>query len=315
VGDFTYNLAAALQKLDQSVDVVTSTKAGAIRNLLKDVREKRAILHIQYPTLGFGNGLTPQMVSLFQRSVVTIHELRRVNILRRIAMPTFWLRARHLVFTTEFEREYALRFLPFAARHSSVIPIGNTVPVSKRSRYRRDEVIYFGLIRPDKGLEQVIELARLSAAANTPFSVRIIGRPHSNHIPYYESLRQIASGLPIRWDSDRTDETVSDLLADAAFAYLPFPDGASERRSSLRSMLGNGVATVTTDGPYLPADLRQVVALAPDAAEAFAVIRHWQTEDGSAKRFANAGLQYMRRFSWEEIAAKHVELYEQLATR
>lgn len=77
-------------------------------------------------------------------------------------------------------------------------------------------------------------------------------------------------------------------------------------------MLANGVATVTTDGPFLSCDLKQAVALANDPGAAFKAVRLWQEDAGSSMRYSKAGLEYMKRFTWEEIADRHLKLYDSL---
>ena len=93
----------------------------------------------------------------------------------------------------------------------------------------------------------------------------------------------------MEWLLDRGDDETAGLLAGASAAYLPYPDGASERRGSLIAALGNGAPVVTTDGPDRPADMDGVVMLAPDPAAACARLEALFAAPDSERRLRLAG--------------------------
>ena len=80
---------------------------------------------------------------------------------------------------------------------------------------------------------------------------------------------------------DREIEEVADVLATATVALLPFPDGASFRRSSMLAMANCGVPIVTTTGSDTPADLRPFIEQAVDVADLARLTLLYLRDEGS----------------------------------
>ncbi|MCU1284848.1 MAG: glycosyl transferase, group 1 family protein [Acidobacteriales bacterium] len=315
VGDFAYSLAEAMRRMGVNVETITS-KDWSLTGALKETRSSRIssadVVHLQYPTQGFGSKLGPQLLSLLCPAVITIHEVSRVHALRKLSMMAFALRSKAIIFTSEYERTFVLHYMPWLADGSQVIPIGNSVPIKKLQRKATSEILSFGLIRPEKGIEQVVELALLIKQASLPYRVRIVGRTHPHHLNYVQKLREQSPELPIIWDCDLTDEKVSCLLANAAVAYLPFPDGASERRSTLKTLLANEVSVVTTRGKFTPNDLEGVVRFAATPSDALHSIRALLEHPEQQRELAQKGKEYTRSYSWDRIAQLYINLYKDL---
>jgi glycosyltransferase involved in cell wall biosynthesis len=268
---------------------------------------------MQYPTVGYGWHLTPQVLSMAIPSVVTLHELSKAHILRKLSIYPFTVRSKHIIFTTAHERAFALRQAPWISGRSSVIPIGSNISAGPRIEAKRPrEVVYFGLFRPEKGLEDVLELASLVKRMDLPLVIRLVGKAYPADSPYFRQLYQRSLDLPIRWDMDREDSAVADILAQAAVAYMPFPDGASGRRGSLLALLVNGAVTITTRGPQTPSELDQAVLFAESPDRALPLIRQVLDDQEFRARWSEKGRSYAARFSWEAIAAQHVQLYKKL---
>src|SRR5712692_2388054 len=162
VGDYVYCLRKALVSKGVDVEVLAAGdwSVSAMPGLTK--RGRRGVLHIHYPSVGYGRKLGPQFLSLLVRSVVTLHEFSRVHWLRRMASVPLCLRASSVVFTSENERKAATRQMPWLGSRSEVIPIGSSISPTPRICERiLEEIIYFGLVVPKKGLEDVVRLAAL----------------------------------------------------------------------------------------------------------------------------------------------------------
>ncbi len=82
-------------------------------------------------------------------------------------------------------------------------------------------------------------------------------------------MKENAKYLDIIWDIDLEEKEVCKILSEALFSYLPFPDGASERRGTLLAVLGNGLVTITTKGKHTTKEIEEVVLLANTPYEAF----------------------------------------------
>lgn len=314
VGAYVHRLAESLRSVGVGVELVLGSDwrivgTSAIRQRIDSLQPD--LVHVQYPTLGYGRSLAPQLLSVLRPGVVTLHEVRHTHPLRRLSLAPFVVSARHVVFTTEPEREYLVRFAPWIADRSSVIPVGNSISASPSSESRsQTEVLHFGLIRPNKGIEQVIELAGLLHKKRSSLQVRIVGDVAQKSLPYLHRLRTLSADAPVKWELGLSSDRVADVLARSRIGYLPFPDGASERRTSLMALLAAGVATITTRGEDTPAALSGAVEFAKSPAHALAIAEKLRADPIAVQRLATEGRRYAARSSWGRIAILHRSLYE-----
>ena len=321
VADYTERLNECLQEAGINVSVYTG-KAWSLRNVMTVHHELSAmsadIYHMQYPATGYGWKLGPQLLSLLRPMVLTIHECSQGHVLRQLSLLFFTVRASKIIFTNDYERRYALRFAPWIKKRSTLVPIGNNIPLAQTSGSMKisDKVITcFSLIRPNKGIEQVLEMARLCKARANALSVRIVGTVLPGNEGYYARIRDQARELPIEWCLGLEGSALSSKLAETEVAYLPFVDGASERRSSLIAMLANGAAVITTRGPHTPPDLGDAVVFADSPEKAVSLAESMFTHDDSRARLQVAAVKHASRYSWTAIGCKHLVLYEQLLSR
>lgn len=319
VSDYTARLRESLLRAGVYVDVLTGRRWG-LRNVASIMDELLAIdadvLHMQYPATGYGWKLGPQLMSLLRPFVMTIHECSRSHFLRKVSLYPFSLRAPKIIFTNEFEQNYACHFAPWIKGRSAIIPIGNNVSlISGDVNHLTNVVTYFGIIRPQKGLDQVVTMARLFKARKSGLSVRIVGTVMPGYENYYRHLRCETQGLPVEWVLDLNGENLSSALAETDVAYLPFPDGASERRGSLIAMMSNGATVLTTRGPHTPSAMERAVVIANSADEAVVLAENLYRKPSQRHVLQKMAVSYARRFSWNEIAAEHLSIYQQVLDR
>jgi glycosyltransferase involved in cell wall biosynthesis len=316
VGDYTRRLAEALRPLGVETEIISkgTWRVVEVSGLASSIDKlKPDIVHIQYPTSGFGHRLGPQLFAIKKRSVTTLHEASDSNILRKLSLLAFTVRPSRLIFTTECELQFARKWAPWISRVSSVIPIGSNIDAMPNSADRQiREVAYFGLIMPKKGLEDVFNLAKLIQSVGSQLKIRIIGAVHSRHQEYFEKLRLRSAQLPILWNTTVSTEEVAKQLSSCSVGYLPFPDGASERRASLKAMLANGVAVVTTYGASTPPSFAGVVRFANGIEEALGAIQQLLSDRSEQRQLRARAIEYMRQFCWERIAHLHLDVYEEV---
>ena len=258
VRDYTERLAEALRGIGIDAKVLAPENWG-LRDGLAFIRALRAerpdIVHLQYPSIGHRRSLLPHglgCAGIARRSLVTLHEHSALPRVQRAANALFRATFDRMIFPTVFE---ARRF--GAPAVVPVIPIGSNVPVHPGKPPRDDRVLYFGQIRPAKGIEVFIELARRSAAAGEPTRFQVIGSAPPRWMGYLRAL-QAAAPATIEWVLDARFADVGEAMATARAAYLPFPDGASLRRGTLIAALANGLPVVARPGPATPDSLRAV---------------------------------------------------------
>jgi glycosyltransferase involved in cell wall biosynthesis len=314
VGDYTTCLATALTSLSADIHVITAGDwhfFGARKILTFFKQQKFDIVHLEYPTVGFGHQLGPQVVSLLHKSIVTIHEASQRHILRKISLLPFAVRPEHIIFTSVFEQQFVSQWLPWTARSSSVIPVGSNIPLVHSSGPRNlSEIVYFGLILPRKELDHVFALADLIRARNLSLVVRVIGHVSPKHQSFFQTLQARGATLPIVWDCNLSDHQIAERLAQASVAYLPYSDGASDRRTTLKTALQSGVAVVTTRGPHTTGDLAQLVKLAQDPQEALSVITSLLQDLNERLRLGQQAVHFAQSYSWERIAKRHLGVYD-----
>ena len=316
VGDYTARLVSCLREAGLEVEVFSDFNWGVtgFARLARAIhRFQPDIVHVQYPTVGYGKGLLPQLLSIvIAPCVVTLHEASQVHWLRRLSLYPFALRARRIVMTSEFERDYVAKAAPWIRRRLQVIRIGGFAVFSPAQHKDFPEVTYFGLIRPNKGVEAFLQVARMAQQEGGKLSFRVIGQPDAKSMEYYHSLRAQAAGLPVEWVIGQDAPIVADMLSRTRIAYLPFPDGASERRSSLLAMLAAGVAVVTTRGRHTPADMDHAVCFVTSAEEAVHQLSWLNADMQQREALVSGALKYAESFSWDKIRYAHKSLYEQL---
>ncbi|HMM19576.1 MAG TPA: hypothetical protein PKA10_02480 [Selenomonadales bacterium] len=315
VGDYTYCLVSALRDIGVNVEVVnpSSWRISNFQNIVNQIKlVSPDLIHVQYPTRGYGYHLTPQFLSVILPVVSTIHEVSQTHILRRLSLLPFFMNSTATVFTNEYEREYVKKYFPWRQNRSTIIPIGSNVPKADATSKDIDDIIYFGLIRPNKGLEQVIDLAKLIVSKNFKYTVRIIGAVDERHSKYFAQLRNNSEGLPVQWNINVPIEEIAAILSRSRIGYLPFPDGASERRGSLLALLTNRVTVITKKGPYMPRAMEEAVLTADTVEQALVIINKLLSESTTLRMCSEKANTYAQRYSWSMIANQHVALYERI---
>ncbi len=320
VVDYTARLIKYLRAEGHEVLPVDSPHWGLVysRSIYKKiVNYNPDILHIQYPTVPYGRGLAPQALVFLSRAyptVVTIHEFSQSHLLRRVAITPFAIAARRLIFTNLYEQTALSKWFPLIKVRSEVIPIGSNIPFLDDEIPRDPNiVVFFGLIRPNRGLEEFIALVRQAIVHKKPYSFKIIGSPQEGVEGYFLALKQQTQELPnLAWNVGLDPESVARELAKATFAYLHFPDGASERRASLLAAIGNGVVVLTTKGLQTPPIFSGAVEFVESPAQALKVLDELRFARERLNLMSQRAREIAGLFSWDMIARLHIQVYKQM---
>lgn len=314
--DYLYQLVTHLERLGVSVDVFHRfdwKNNAKVFDFFRQInRRSYDIAHWQYPTANFGFSLIPHVSSLLRRNIITLHEVSYAHPLHQLSYVPFSL-TEDLIFTTPFEVQYFQKLFPWRRKNLHIIPIGSNIPAASLAPIRSPEVLYFGLITPRKGVERVIDLAEQLRAQGSPAirNVVIAGRIPDGYEGYYNDLKRRSAGLPVTWELDQPADWVAQRMASAMVAYIPFPDGASERRGSLKATLLNGLPTLATVGPATYDDLKRVLIPAADTpAAVLRQINDLVQDTPTWQRYVAQSVAYASQFDWTEIARQHISVYE-----
>lgn len=317
VRDYTRRLAGALSS--QSVSsVLIEIDARGVYGTVTALREiwhtQTEFLHIQYPSVGFGRSMLPQLVCCalrwWRKTFVTLHEFSRSKILRKLSILPFAICARAVLVTSQAERTALTRWYPWTKSKCGVIPIGSNIPASPISGPKDPKlVMYFGLIEPRKGLEQFLRFAEVLTGMGLGYHFVILGTPSERGRRFYSEKRATSERLPIVWRENLSAEDVAKQMNVAMWAYLPFPDGASERRGSLLAALEKEVIVITTGGVHTTEDLRTCTIIAASCSDAVRKMIITADDEKARANLLRGSARYVKARNWDMIARAHVLAY------
>lgn len=319
VGDYTFQLVDHLKKQDVEVNLMVN-RDWRIKNIRKLIREIKSynpsIIHIQYPSMNFGLSIVPQLLSLRFKVTVTLHEVSHSKWIRQLSLIPFSLRSK-IIFTNQYEKLYFKKIFPWFNGKTDIIPIGSNIKITKTvplSQKRTDTIVYFGQIRPKKGIEEVLKLAENLQQEKSNYRVQIYGQLLDRFTSYYESLKELDGFSIVEWGLNKSETEIGNILAENLIFYLPFPDGASERRGSLFAALSNHNMIFTTNGKQTNIDLKMCIFeveseyefrefLKSNAIDEIRMICSNKTEHI---------LSYLDRFRWTQISEQHIGFYKSI---
>ena len=214
------------------------------------------------------------------------------------------------------------------------IPIGNDIKSRRFSAEERTQrraargygsgqlvLGYFGFLNASKGGLTLIEtLASLAGEGRDVHLLMIgerVGASDETNFRYLQRVETAVSehGLEsrVQWTGHQPDAEVAADFNAIDVLLMPYEDGMSMRRSTLTAALANGCAIVTTHPqdptPELRADSDLILVPPRDPSAAAEAVRRIAEDPRLAEKLrVNAG-KAARQFSWEVIAARHLEMY------
>ena len=290
VGDYAERLVDELKSAGVSVDVVTTAAQDrddtgsvafalttwTLRNWWKALRWMRTrrydVIHIQYPARFYGYRPVLALLCLVAKVavpgipiVVTLHEFRITNLLRKLSSIGLTAPAAAVVLTADSERVVVEKWMPWLRSRLHVLTMASTIsPVPMDDRHREEVrrsrgiaaddlvIVYFGLLHPNKGIDTLL---RSFAEAHrqmpsTKLLMLSLFEPMSN--PYHARLQAATVRLSVQdavvWAGYLDNRGVSEHLGCADIGFFPFEDGVTLRRSSFLTAMSHGVPTLTRIG-------------------------------------------------------------------
>ncbi|MEZ0324754.1 MAG: glycosyltransferase [Fimbriimonas sp.] len=263
VGDYTSRLHAELD----GVDLVHVPIRRAYESALFDIFQGRELVHIEYPTEGWGNSLLPSFLPLAKKRcllLLTLHEWSQMNRIRRASILPLVSRADGFIFVSEQEREHFAASAPKAARQkpSWVIPIGVNLEVpslteeeilAKRAELAGEPFLtHFGFIHAGKQPEKLLDTVEaLKRKGKNPHLV-FIGDFQKDKTAEKEAFQALlhSRGLAplvtmLGFVQDDREAALIMAAADASISL--FEDGLSPRRGSFWYATQHGRPAITTE--------------------------------------------------------------------
>lgn len=359
VGDYTHQLAMALARDTQlQVAVLTSREAAPSvspdfvffpvvetwnwreLNTILDVIRKWApdLVHIQYPTLGYGHKGLPWLLPLCLRLagypvVQTWHEIYLLKFLFKSRF-VFRFIAKAVVpgglvvVREDYQRktEALLRWV-FLNKTVRFIPNASVIPTVKltvaeteslRAHYARPNarmIAYFGFIYPRKRVELLFQIADASDS-----HLVIIGdsfreedlrnfseSTKASRIVYHQSLRQLAEAEA--WKGKVTmsgflpNHEAARVIAAADAVVLPILDGGGGWNTSVHGAQAQGTFVLTTSNHRNGYD--------PEKNTYFAGEHDLEEMKRALKQYVGkrSGDSNAAARAWQSICESHIELY------
>lgn len=348
VGDYSYRLAQALAA-DSAIrvgvltsvdgkstgktvgmDIFPITKSWGLAEAPGVIRLIRHwspdVVHIQYPTQGYGTGLLPWIVPIIgftmrKRIVQTWHESYGIGI--RSALK-FFLKAiipgGLVVVRPQYKNSLPMA-LRWALWNKRCAFIRNASPFPKidlsekarndlRARYLQGQkrlIVFFGFMYPHKGTDLLFEIA-------DPVSDQIvIAGEIDERNDYHRKITTLASALPwagkVAVTGFLLPEDIAALLSIADAVILPFRVGGGEWNTSIHAAVSQGTFVITTSLTHhgYDEDRNTFYAGVDDAREMRSALETY----AGKKRKDESDID---KDEWKEIADKHRSLYEALVS-
>ncbi len=312
---------------------------------LLDVFRGQDLVHVEYPTEGWGNSVLPSFIPMGRRHgnagaklLVTLHEWSRMNPLRRASIRPLVAAADGFIFVSEQERKAFLATARGAARKKPtwVVPIGVNVEVATLARaevgaFRCSELrgefdlllTHFGFIHAGKQPEKLLDAMQVLGEKGRSPKLTFIGDFQADKA---DERRAFLADIAARGLQDSVrclgfveDARVAGLHMAACDASISlFDDGLSPRRGSFWYATQHGCSVVTTT----PSDWSDFSELATRLQPPHV---QFIPPDGTGDRLAELlqGLPAYEAFAypplpvptWASIAQRHAEVYEELLAR
>ncbi len=344
IGDYSARLTEELRGSGYPVEIYSRAQGGVMETattstpvakpgtagvdtLLARIAKRRPdIIHLQYEADAFGDdGFSLLRFAVAARRmrvslVTTFHALdgpRSWGTAHRLALIAGIIGSRDIVVCSKRQHD-ALGKLPGVGGKTHLIPVGNTVPVmGKRSARVAGEplrLVYFGFVWRGRNLETCVR-ALAAVHAQTPATLTIAGGIKDE--AYRRAVESLAASLGmserVTFTGDLPAAALSQILADADIALLPFATGVSTGRSTFAAVLEHGVPTVTmaTPGNRIPEfrDGENLLSVSPDDVDGFVRETVRLATDTALRRSLAANVPTLAKlFSWQEIARKTANL-------
>jgi glycosyltransferase involved in cell wall biosynthesis len=281
-------------------------------------RERPDVILMQYPSHAFGSSFGPLAVVALQRVapvVIMLHEFVAAHPLRKLAVGGLTARATLVATTAERQAESLRQWYPWLRPRLRHIPIFPNVPEREWVPQLRPKVSYFGQLRPSKGIEDFLQCQEVISAQMPEVEFEIVGSIVPKFKDFADGIIAQAQARSVSMIIDREIEEVADVLATATVALLPFPDGASFRRSSMLAMANCGVPIVTTTGSDTPADLRPFIEQAVDVADLARLTLLYLRDEGSRLTAHRQSRALVSGFGWSASVDGYLALFEEAVRR
>jgi glycosyltransferase involved in cell wall biosynthesis len=314
VADYTDKLADSMASsgIDVRVEKISDWSLRTVFQIRQKYADrKKKIFHLQYPALGMGYAIWPGLAPLLfgpKNTFLTLHEFSIFNVLRKAIFLPFGLLSK-IIFTNDYERAFFHRCLSVSQKNTTVIPIGNNITPVLAEGVREPKVVYFGQLTEGKGIEEFIETAKILHASGSVLKFVIAGYIVDENSQIIKDVHRAVQDLGVELYTGLSSDDVSRLLQTATIAFLPFPDGISEKRGSALACMKHGLVMVTRHSEKTPRWLRETTYPITSKKEAADLIADLSKQSSTQQLAPDLLARELGLRDWNNIAKRHMELY------
>jgi len=283
--------------------------AGLVALAARVARARPDIVHWQWtPLPRLDAHALPFVGARAGATVMTAHDVLPRRSASQVALwRGLYRRCDRVIAHSAASRERLLREVGLEPGRVALVPHGLFTaagpPVAASAGGTR--LLFFGLIRSDKGLDVLIEALPAVRRAVPGAGLRVVGSPRMPLEPLRERAAALGVADAIEWDLRFVpDDEIAPVFAAASAIVLPYR--AIEGSGVLATALALGVPPVATAVGSFPElfaayDLGDPVPAGNAAALAAGIVR--TLTDGGARARAVAGMERAREeLSWERVA-------------
>lgn len=300
---------------------------GVWRSWWKLRREPAAVLHVQWTLLpALDLWLCRALARRGWRVVITLHDVPRKP--PRGARRRLLMLARSVIVHTDQLRRQLIELLPVLGGKTEVIPHGaHPIPPSsdesrRQARLRlgwpddRHILLFFGMLKPYKGVDNLVEAMPRVVAACPNVRLVIAGEPLMDMRPLRQRLRELALDRTVELRLGFIPSTaLGDYLAAADLLVAPYRQ-ISMSGVVLQAMSHGCPVLATAVGGFreLLRHGETGFLVEPDGVDPLAEGLAGALQDTSRLRaVGRAGREWLgQNHSWPAVAARTLELYRGL---
>ena len=322
VGDYSFCIMNNTNPYKWNLFYTSKWGIRFIKSIIKGINKTNPqTIILQYPTEGYGWSLTPQLLSIYyslftkKEFIVTLHEFANRTTKAKLATLLFFF-SNKIIFTSSFEKEAALKFFPWLNSKMRVINIIsniNSPSTIKPWDERNLDLVYFGHLRPNKGLEDFFFIAEKLKA--TKIKIGIIGQILNQYKSYFEDVKNRFPNSNISFFFNKDSNEVTEILNNSKICFLPFPDGLSERRGSFLAAISCGAYVVSYNGPYITSSLKQIANIVDINSAKETILSIYKNMDNEIHKEyitkCNLYLQENIPKDWTEIVNKYESIADE----
>lgn len=294
-----------------------------LARIVSHIKKNQSQVLLQYPGILYGKyNLSIFIFVLVSRLLkvnitIFLHEFSNLHTLRKFFMRFFFRYSSKIIVTTNYESKLVSSF--FDKSRLFTIPIFPNITDTKNySDYNSKTIVYFGMLYPDKGFENVIEICKqIDYLYEGEYTFRFLISAHPHFKNYFdESIKGIRkSKFKFECFINLNEAEILPKLLNSFAAITYYNDGASLRRGSLLMLISLGIPVFSNWGSAT-ADFEEILnnGLFIDdnkISDLGENLQRIKSDKPFYSTISNNLIQFSNRFSKEHLIKKIIDVVNQ----